>query len=180
MNPGFHNSNLLKIIITGPESTGKTTLGKHLSNYLKEPFVPEFARYFLPTLAAPYRESTLLEIGKGQNYWQQLYQSQASRLLICDTGVEAVDIWFQYRYGFVDAQIRNLFIEDQALLYLLCKPDIPWEPDPLRETPTQRSEIFDLFVSLLDTHDRPYFVVEGLSESNRFQGALNHIQKMIA
>ena len=85
---------MTKIIVTGPESTGKSTLAKNLSNYLKEPFVPEFARYFLPTLKEPYLESTLLEIAKGQNYWHQLYKSNATNLLICDTGVEAVDIWF--------------------------------------------------------------------------------------
>lgn len=170
---------MTKIIVTGPESTGKSTLAKNLSNYLKEPFVPEFARYFLPTLKEPYLESTLLEIAKGQNYWHQLYKSNATNLLICDTGVEAVDIWFQYRFGYIDAHIRDLFKQDDASFYLLCKPDIPWEEDPLRETPNQRPEIFDSFISLLETFDKKYFIVEGQLEDERLKGAIDQIHNRL-
>ena len=168
-----------KIIITGPESTGKSTLAKNLSNYLKEPFVPEFARYFLPTLKDPYVESTLLNIAVGQNYWHQMYGAKARNMLICDTGVEAVDIWFQYRFGYINPQIRDLFKEDNVSFYLLCKPDIPWEYDPLRETPNRRPEIFDSFISLLEQFDKKYFMVEGQLEEERLHMALKPILKMI-
>lgn len=171
---------MTKIIITGPESTGKSTLAKNLSNYLKEPFVPEFARYFLPTLKEPYVESALLDIAKGQNYWHQLYKTNTTKVLICDTGVEAVDIWFQYRFGSINAQIRELFIQDDSCFYLLCKPDIPWEEDPLRETPNQRSEIFDSFINLLNTFDKKYAIVEGQLEKDRLNCAIQHLNKIIS
>lgn len=170
---------MIKIIITGPESTGKSTLAKSLSNYLKEPFVPEFARYFIPTLKESYIASNLVDMARGQLFWHQLYKSNASKVLLCDTGVEAIDIWFQYRFGSIDPQIRALFTADEDCFYFVCKPDIPWEEDPLRETPHQRPQIFDSFISLLNQFEKKYLVVEGLNEKDRWHCALAHLKKTL-
>ena len=170
---------MIKIIITGPESTGKSTLTKSLSNYLKEPFVPEFARYFIPTLKKSYTASHLVDMARGQLFWHQLYSSNANKVLLCDTGVEAIDIWFQYRFGSIDPQIRALFIADEECVYLVCKPDIPWEADPLRETPHQRPQIFDSFISLLNQFGKKYYVVEGQHEEDRWRCTLNHLNKIL-
>jgi nicotinamide riboside kinase len=171
---------MIKVIITGPESTGKSTLAKNLSNYLGEPFVPEYARYFLLALKEPYTASHLMEIARGQIFWHKLYASNNKKILICDTGVEAIDIWFQYRFGAIDAQIRELFTADEDCFYLLCKPDIPWEEDPLRETPHQRPEIFDSFESLLHQFKKKYYIVEGQKEDDRVRSALDHLNKILA
>ncbi len=178
-NPPFLET-MIKIIITGPESTGKSTLAKSLSNYLKEPFVPEFARFFIPTLKESYTAANLVDIARGQLYWHQLYKSNANKVLLCDTGVEAIDIWFQYRFGDINPQIRALFIADEHCIYLVCKPDIPWEADPLRETPHQRPQIFDSFVSLLNQFGKNYYIIEGQHEEDRFRCALIHLHKILA
>jgi nicotinamide riboside kinase len=170
---------MIKIIITGPESTGKSTLAKSLSNYLKEPFVPEFSRYFIPTLKESYTAANLVDIARGQLFWHQLYKSNTNKVLLCDTGVEAIDIWFQYRFGDIDAQIRELFTADEDCFYLLCKPDIPWVDDPLRETPHQRPQIFDSFVSLLNQFGKNYYIIEGQHEEDRFHCALDHLKKIL-
>jgi nicotinamide riboside kinase len=171
---------MIKIIITGPESTGKSTLAKNLSNYLGEPFVPEYARYFLPVLKEPYTASHLLEIAHGQNFWHRLYKSNNKKLLICDTGVEAIDIWFQYRFGGIDAKIRELLTIDEECIYLLCKPDIPWAEDTLRETPHQRPQIFSSFESLLYQLGKKYFIVEGQNEEDRLRCALDYLNKILS
>ena len=170
---------MIKIIITGPESTGKSTLAKSLSNYLKEPFVPEFARFFIPTLKESYTAANLVDIARGQLYWHQLYKSNANKVLLCDTGVEAIDIWFQYRFGDINPQIRALFIADEHCIYLVCKPDIPWEADPLRETPHQRPQIFDSFISLLNQFGKNYYIIEGQHEEDRLRCALDHLKKIL-
>jgi len=170
---------MIKIIITGPESTGKSTLAKSLSNYLKEPFVPEFARYFIPTLTASYTASNLMDMARGQLFWHQLYKSNVNKVLLCDTGVEAIDIWFQYRFGAIDNQIRSLFTTDEDCFYLLCEPDIPWEEDPLRETPHQRPQIFDSFESLFNQFKKKYCIVKGQKEEDRLRSALDHLNKIL-
>ena len=170
---------MIKVIITGPESTGKSTLAKNLSNYLGEPFVPEYARYFLPTLKEPYTASNLVDIARGQIFWHKLYESNNKKMLICDTGVEAIDIWFQYRFGAIDPQIRELFKAEEECVYLLCKPDIPWEEDPLRETPHQRPQIFNSFESMLNQFEKKYYIVEGQHEKDRLRCALDHINKIL-
>ena len=170
---------MIKVIITGPESTGKSTLAKNLSNYLGEPFVPEYARYFLPALKEPYSASHLVDIARGQNFWHKLYESNNKKMLICDTGVEAIDIWFQYRFGAIDPQIRELFKADEECVYLLCKPDIPWEEDPLRETPNQRPQIFNSFESMLNQFEKKYYIVEGQHEEDRLRCALDRLNKIL-
>jgi len=170
---------MIKIIITGPESTGKSTLSINLSNYLCEPFVPEFARYFMPGLNEPYTASNLVDMARGQLFWHQLYKSNANKVLLCDTGAEAIDIWFQYRFGGIDPEIRALFLADEECVYLVCKPDIPWEADPLRETPHQRPQIFDSFISLLNQFEKKYFIIEGPNEKDRLGCALNHLNKIL-
>jgi nicotinamide riboside kinase len=169
---------MIKIIITGPESTGKSTLAKNVSNYLKEPFVPEYARFFMPTISLPYSASNLRDIAHGQLYWHTLYKSKATNWLVCDTGVEAVDIWHLYRFGGVDEVLRKLFVEDESCCYLLCKPDIPWVEDPLRETPWQRPEIFNSFIALMENHHKKYHIVEGQTEEERLGCALQLIKKI--
>ena len=120
-----------------------------------------------------------MDIALGQLYWHQLYKSNANKVLLCDTGVEAIDIWFQYRFGDIDAQIRELFTADEDCFYLLCKPDISWVDDPLRETPHQRPQIFDSFVSLLNQFGKNYYIIEGQHEEDRFRCALDHLKKIL-
>jgi nicotinamide riboside kinase len=93
--------------------------------------------------------------------------------------VEAIDIWFQYRFGSIDPQIRALFIADEECVYLVCKPDIPWEADPLRETPHLRPQIFDSFISLLNQFGKKYYIVEGEHEEDRWRCTLNHLNKIL-
>jgi nicotinamide riboside kinase len=100
-------------------------------------------------------------------------------MLICDTGVEAIDIWFQYRFGAIDPQIRELFKADEECVYLLCKPDIPWEEDPLRETPNQRPQIFNSFESMLNQFEKKYYIVEGQHEEDRLRCALDRLNKIL-
>jgi nicotinamide riboside kinase len=77
----------------------------------------------------------------------------------------------EYRFGEVDPWIEQQFIETPTHRYLLCKPDIPWEPDPLREHPQQREALFHLYLKALQDYEKPYTIIEGADFAKRLQRA---------
>ena len=134
-----------KIIVTGPESSGKTTLCKALSQHFQLTFSIEYAREYLDALNIDYNQNDLLKIAKGQ-----LKAEKNTTLL--DTDLITIKIWSIYKYGNCDKWILDQ-IEKQTLekrFYLLCKPDIAWEKDPLRENAENRIDLFKLYKKELE------------------------------
>ena len=147
---------MLKIIATGPESSGKTTLCKALSKHFNLPFSKEFAREYLDVLNRDYNQNDLLKIAKGQ------LNSEANTELL-DTDLITIKIWSKYKYGSCDKWILEQIEKQKSenRFYLLCKPDIPWEADPLRENPTNRNELFKIYKKELKSLEHKYFIVQG-------------------
>ena len=147
---------MLKIIITGPESSGKTTLCKALSKHFSISFAKEFARHYINSLDREYIIDDLLTIAKGQLECE--FNSQ-----LLDTDLITIKIWSEYKYGRCDKWILDQ-IEKQKKekrFYLLCKPDIPWQPDKQRENPNDREELFEIYKYELENLGHDYFIVEG-------------------
>jgi nicotinamide riboside kinase len=162
---------MLKIIVTGPESSGKTTLSKALSTHFEIPFTEEYAREYLNNLESDYTQSHLLEIAK-----EQLLSEHNTQIL--DTDLITIKIWSKYKYGSCDKWILDQ-IEKQKTekrFYLLCKADIPWEGDPQRENPNDRVELFEIYRQELDNLGHNYFVVEG---ENRIENSIANISQLI-
>jgi NadR type nicotinamide-nucleotide adenylyltransferase len=134
-----------KITITGPESSGKTTLARQLAEAFDTHWVPEYARAYLGLLDRPYRESDLLEIARGQIAREDEFAEKSGELLFCDTSLEVIKIWSDYRYGRCHPWILKQLEKRQPDLYLLCAPDLPWEYDPQRENPNDRDALFDIY-----------------------------------
>jgi nicotinamide riboside kinase len=145
-----------KIIVTGPESSGKTTLCKSLSKHFNLPFSKEYAREYLDALNRDYNQEDLLKIAKGQ-----LKSEQNTQLL--DTDLITIKIWSKYKYGSCDKWILEQIEKQKSenRFYLLCKPDIPWKADPLRENPNDREELFEIYKKELESLAQNYFIVEG-------------------
>ena len=89
---------MLKIIVTGPESSGKTTLCKALSEHYNLPFTKEFAREYLTDLGKNYLQEDLLEIAKGQLEDEQLITNN-QQISLHDTDLITLKIWSDYKYG---------------------------------------------------------------------------------
>ena len=162
---------MLKIIVTGPESSGKTTLCKALSRHFKIPFTEEYAREYLNNLESDYTQSHLLEIGKGQ-----LLSEHNAQIL--DTDLITIKIWSEYKYGNCNQWILEQIEKQKSKnrIYLLCSPDIPWEGDPQRENPNDRVELFEIYKQELDNLGHNYFIVEG---ENRIENSISKISSLI-
>ena len=170
---------MLKIIATGPESSGKTTLCKALSEHFNIPFNKEYAREFLNNLEREYNQNDLIKIAEGQ--FKSEYRIQESeggnhklqttnhKLSLHDTDLITIKIWSNYKYGNCDKWIIEQ-IEKQKTekrIYLLCKPDIPWQADPLRENPNDREELFEIYKQELENLGLTYFIVEGENRTEK-------------
>ena len=162
--------NLLKIIVIGPESSGKTTLCNELSKHFNLPFSKEYAREYLENLNSNYTQDDLLKIAKGQ-----LQTENGLQLL--DTDLITLKIWSQYKYGSCDnwilTQIEKQKTENR--FYLLCSPDIPWQADKQRENPNDREEIFKIYKQELDDLEHTYFIVDG---KNRMKNSILKISSI--
>lgn len=166
-----------RVVINGPESTGKSTLSKVLAMRQGCPMVGEFARKYLTQLGRPYTEEDLVAIARGQLAMEDQMAKKANDFLICDTDLIVIKIWSEYKYGRCDPFILEQIAKRQYDLYLLTYPDIPWEPDPLRETPYDRDHILTLFKKEIRKTGVPMVPIEG-SMRNRIRIAEQAIKKI--
>jgi len=153
------------LIITGPESSGKTTLASQLSNYWKIPLVPEASRDYLKGKNS-YQQCDLLEIAKQQDKREQAILSRSPKRIICDTDILVVMIWSEVKYGHCDPWIYTTFEnslrqENSSRVYYLCDCQIPWQADPLRENPHNRDELFNLYLQKIKQYELDYHIVKG-------------------
>ncbi|MAW20847.1 MAG: ATPase [Flavobacteriales bacterium] len=161
-----------KVIVTGPESSGKTQLCKALSKHFKIPFTKEYARGYLTNLNRQYKKEDLLKIAK-----EQLQSEINSQLL--DTDLITIKIWSKYKYEDCNKWILKQIQKQRSKkrFYLLCKPDIPWEADPLRENPINRDEIFEIYKRELEELKHNFFIIEG---ENRLENSISKISHLIS
>lgn len=163
---------LKKIAITGPESSGKTTIAKMLAAHFETVWVAEYARFYLNNLHRPYMESDLLEIAKGQIAMEEQHASKANQFLFCDTDLTVIKIWSEVKYGHCDPWILEQIETVKYDLHLLCAPDFAWESDPLRENPDNREMLYNLYVKELEQQKVNFIVLRG-NKSERLQTAFD-------
>lgn len=153
---------MLKIIVTGPESSGKTTLCKALSKHYNLPFTKEFAREYLTDLGKNYLQEDLLKIATGQLENEQIIINN-QQISLHDTDLITLKIWSDYKYGncnnWILEQIEKQKVENR--FYLLCKPDLKWDYDPLRENPTNRNELLEIYKQELENLGHKFLIIKG-------------------
>ena len=166
------------IVITGPESTGKTTLAAQLSTHFQAQWLPEYARGYINGLDKPYSENDLLKIAKGQVAAENAALNKTNELLFLDTSSEVIKIWSEYKYGRCHPWILKQIATRKHGLYLLCRPDITWQFDPQRENPYNRDKIFDRYLEELKNQNTNFVEINGLNYT-RLNNAILHVESYI-
>lgn len=182
-----------KIVIVGPESTGKSTLCRQLADHYHSMWCPEYAREYLLKNGTNYTFENLLDIAKGQLALEEkttdllieaLIQKMNSQpkpnakpYLFIDTDMYVMKVWCEFVFGKCHNWILDRIVERKYDLYLLCKPDLPWVKDELREYPDEKTRIrlYHHYRELLTQQSIPWFEVSGL-ESERLTKAVVAIE----
>jgi NadR type nicotinamide-nucleotide adenylyltransferase len=152
-----------KVVVIGPESTGKSTLSEKLAAHFNTVWTPEYAREYIDQLQRPYEESDLLEIAAGQVALEQHMARQASNVLICDTDLYVIKVWSEHKYGRCDPRILQQIARQQCDLYLLTYIDLPWEEDPQREypDPEMRHYFYDIYREIVSNSGAEWKDIRG-------------------
>ncbi len=169
---------MIKIAITGPESSGKTTLATDLGRKFRVSPVPEYARYYFSNDRQSYNLEDIERIAEGQWILYNLY-SINQEVLICDTDFLVLKVWAQDKFSSVSSFITNRWKTIQFDLYLLCKPNLEWQPDPLRENPYDRDRLFDIYLQELQTANKNYGIVDEVDPNVRFFQASSIIDQLL-
>lgn len=169
---------MIKVAITGPESTGKSTLARQLAGHYQDVWVPEFARSYIAGLHRPYTAGDVEQIARGQQAQYQQAQARANSYLFADTDLLVIKIWMQHAYGFCPDWILKALEQQDFDLYLLMQVDLPWEDDPQREHPHLRPYFYNWYKQELQAYGFPFAEIAG-NQDLRKQQAIRAIDDFI-
>jgi len=182
-----------KIVVLGPESTGKSTLCAALAAHYQTIWTPEYARQYLSEHGTKYTYDDLLTIAKGQinneeksiEFLEQKIQDNKGEAiinkLIVDTDMYVMKVWCEYVFNNCHHYILEQINQRSYDLYLLCDIDLPWAADEMREYPDAgpRLELFTLYKELLINQKTPWGIVSG-SGDQRTANAIQLINQKLA
>lgn len=170
-----------KIVVLGPESTGKSTLCASLAEHFHCSWVPEFARRYLLELGRPYNYDDLLIIAKGQLQAEdKMARETKSKTLFIDTDMYVMKVWCEFVFGKCHSFILDQIVERKYDLYLLCNTDLPWVKDELREYPDleNRNKLFRIYKDLMINQHIPWVEIRGHDEE-RLQQAVRAVNDLL-
>lgn len=175
-------SHSIKIVLYGPESTGKTTLSRLLAQKYKTQWVPEYMRQYLEdkweTSQKTITRDDLIPIAKGQIALENKAVKKANTYLFCDTNLLEIQVYSEYYYnGYCPTQIKQAADKNSYHHYFLTYIDVPWEEDKLRDRPNDRLKMFYIFEAMLRKKQIPYTILKG-SVEERMKTAIQTIQKL--
>ncbi len=172
---------LKKIVIIGPESTGKSTLCEQLANYYQTIWCREYAREYLLKHGTNYTYENLLTIAKGQigledkaiaSVLDVAKDTAGSPLLFIDTNMYVMKVWCEFVFDKCHQWIIEQIVNRQYDLYLLCNTDLPWMKDELREYPDleTRERLYHMYKDIMINQSTPWTNISGDYEE-RFEKA---------
>ena len=166
-----------RVVVTGPESTGKTQIARQLSDYFKGLYVEEFARTYIEGLGRPYSFDDVVTIAREQLRKRAEMKSETDHWIFFDTDLIVTKLWFDLVYNNCPKWLEDEIEEPFMDLYLLCYPDIPWIEDTVRENGGERRFfLFEKYKDELEKNSYSYYIVRGSGEE-RFRSALEGIRK---
>ncbi len=187
---------LKKIVVIGPESTGKSSLCEGLAAHYHTDWVAEYAREYLLAHGMNYRFEDLTTIAKGQleledRSTEELIRRETrtspagqggtgDRFLFIDTDMFVMKVWSEFVYGRCDAWILDQILLRKYDAYLLCRTDLPWVKDELREYPdlVSREKLFHIYRDILVNQSTPWAEVGGQADQ-RLHTAIHALEHLL-
>ncbi len=170
-----------RVVVTGSECTGKTTLAGDLARQFGTVCVAEYAREYLDrkvaTTGLPLDERDVEPIARGQIAAEDRGAATAKGLLVLDTDLVSTTVYARHYYGACPAWIDQAARDRRGDLYLLCDIDVPWVADSVRDRPHHREHIHALFVEALNTLGAEYVTIRG-SWAARFATAIAAVSEL--
>lgn len=170
---------LIRVVLTGSESTGKTVLARQLADHYGAEFAPEFVREFAVRKGGAIDFTDTDEIARGQIALEDEHARRARGLMIQDTDLLSTVVYCNHYYGQCLDWIRQAAIDRRPALYLLLEIDVPWVPDDVRDRETRRDEMQQLFRAAVASSGAPYVVISG-SWDERFRLAREAVDRLIS
>ncbi len=172
-----------KIVVIGPESTGKSTLCLQLAEHYQTLWCPEYAREYLEKNVRDYNYADLLTIAKGQIKLEEKTLSGAGSrqsMVFIDTDMYVMKIWCEFAFGKCHSWILNQIATREYDLYLLCNVDLPWIKDNLREYPNKqtRNNLYHFYKDIMVNQSVPWVNIRGDYEQ-RLRIAINAVEAML-
>ncbi|HEY8175606.1 MAG TPA: AAA family ATPase [Gemmatimonadaceae bacterium] len=169
---------MIKVVLTGSESTGKTELAHRLGQHFGAPVAEEFVRDYSAERGGKLGFADHGAIARGQIASEDAAIALAKDLVILDTDLVSTVVYCEHYFGRSPAWIENEARARAAQLYLLLKPDIPWIADGVRDRGERRDEMHDLFKQKLDDVGLRYVDIGGDREA-RFRSAVDAITFLV-
>ncbi|WPJ94274.1 ATP-binding protein [Coraliomargarita algicola] len=169
-----------RIVLTGAECTGKSTLTQALSGYYGEPWTAEYVRDYVDHIGRELTREDLEPIAKGQIATEDACHDKAKRLILHDTNLLSSIIYANHYFNEVIDWVNECFLQRDYTLYLLCCPQgIEWQDDPgQRDSPAARAELQAKFKETLDKLQLPYVELRG-DPTARFGEAIRAIDAVL-
>ena len=178
-----------KVVIIGPESTGKSVLSDQLAKHYKTLWVREYAREYLLKHGTNYSYDDLLTIAKGQLALEDAGVSKMltdkkldnpSSLIFIDTDMYVMKVWCEFVFGKCHRFILDQIVERKYDLYLLCNVDLEWVKDELREYPDlgSRLRLYYMYKDIMVNQSVPWVDISGNYEE-RLKKAINAVDKLM-
>jgi len=180
-----------KIVVIGPESTGKSSLCEQLADHYHSLWCPEYAREYLLKHGMNYSYQDLLTIAKGQIETEERFIAKAEQansnakerrsILFIDTDLYVMKVWCEYVFNNCHQWILEQIARRKYDLYLLCCTDLPWVSDELREYPDleTRERLFSLYREIMISQDIPWTEIRG-HDRERLEKAISAVERMNA
>lgn len=170
-----------KIVVIGPESTGKSTLCKELAMHYRTVWCPEYAREYLLRHGTDYDYDDLAAIAKGQQALEAEIAAKATQFYFVDTDLYVMKVWYEVAFQHCPTWILKTIAKSHCDLYLLCNTDLPWQEDVLREYPDlpMRQRLFKMYQDILINSGTPWIEISG-TEGQRLQKAIHSVDNLFS
>jgi NadR type nicotinamide-nucleotide adenylyltransferase len=183
--PAYKMEGLKKIVVIGPESTGKSSLCKKLAEHYNTSWCPEYAREYLLTRGIKYEYDDLLMIARGQADLEDRFVTtvlsgkNGNKMLFIDTDMYVMKVWCEFAFGKCHRFILDELVKRKYDLYLLCNIDLPWIKDELREYPyhATRQKLYSIYMDIMINQSIPWVEISGNNEE-RIEKAIAAVEKL--